>query len=266
MRQSDGTKKRRGLKFSDFLIPVILILTAVFFCYQLPSSTEEDIDITASTVRRTALSKGSVSETSYFLDNLNWIKSSFSLTRGMKKFYQYTGVQPFIYFTDNIDGKTQPTDADVQPFAEGLYSELFTDQAHLLVIFFANNGYYNTWYYAGAEAESVVDNEAKAIISDYVDKYHKYATMSNETALSTAFERAARRMMAIQTSPGVYAVIILFSILLSGVYLCWMAFRPVQHEPAGQQTDSGKEDEEDEEYEDDEYEEDDDEYEEDETN
>ena len=71
----------------------------------LPSSG----DITRSTVKREPLDKAYVNETGYYTDELGWIRSSSTLEKGMKDFYQETGVQPYLYITDTVNGTTSPT-------------------------------------------------------------------------------------------------------------------------------------------------------------
>ena len=63
-------------------------------------------NITPSTQNREPLPAGAVIETDYFADNLFWIDNKAQLEAGMKHFYQKTGVQPFLYITDEVDGCT----------------------------------------------------------------------------------------------------------------------------------------------------------------
>jgi hypothetical protein len=81
--------------------------------------------ITKSTVQRVPLPKGSVHETGYFTDELNWIGSKATLTAGMKHFYEKTGVQPYLYITDTVNGSHTPTTAELEAYANGLYDRLF---------------------------------------------------------------------------------------------------------------------------------------------
>ena len=53
----------------------------------------------------------------------------------MKTFYQKTGVQPYLYITDNIDGSQSPSEADVRDFAFSLYDRLFPMRPPVLIFF-----------------------------------------------------------------------------------------------------------------------------------
>ena len=130
----------------------------------------------------------------YFTDELGWIDKRTQLEAGMKTFYQKTGVQPYLYITDNIDGSQSPSEADVRDFAFSLYDRLFSDEAHLLLIFFEPSpSQYSTWYVTGTQAKAVLDAEAMDILLDYIDRYYHY-DISDEEFFSRAFADAAKRM------------------------------------------------------------------------
>ena len=56
---------------------------------------------------------------------------------GLKHFYNETGVQPYLYLTDTINGSHFPTEQDLEAFATDLYDELFL-MKHILLIVFLN--------------------------------------------------------------------------------------------------------------------------------
>ena len=59
-------------------------------------------NVPASTVERTALPAGSVNETGYFTDeDGDWIHDPAKLERGLRHFYEETGVQPYVYILPN---------------------------------------------------------------------------------------------------------------------------------------------------------------------
>ncbi|MCL2164974.1 MAG: hypothetical protein FWH55_11440 [Oscillospiraceae bacterium] len=61
-----------------------------------------------------------------------------------RNFYQQTGVQPHLNITDNINGSHNPSAAEVEQFINEAYNTLFTDEAHLLSVFFEYNDNYHT--------------------------------------------------------------------------------------------------------------------------
>lgn len=194
------------------VVAVIILMTVLLV--NVADGGSSSNSITVSTVARQPLPSGSVNETAYYTDTLNWIDSSSTLEAGMRAFYQKTGVQPYLYITDTINGKHQPTESDFDIFANQLYDQLFTDEAHLLLLFHEYNGVYSTWYMAGTQAKSVIDKEASNILLDYVDRYY-YTNMSEAEMFGTAFSDTAERIMKV-TRPSWYLPTIIIG---SGIVL-----------------------------------------------
>jgi hypothetical protein len=151
-----------------------------------------------------------VNETGYYTDDAGWIGNETQLLSGMKHFYEKTGVQPYLYITDNINGSNSPTSEDLKAFANSKYDELFTDEAHLLLVFFeyGSNSQYMDWYVTGTQAKQVIDTEAGDILLDYLDRYY-YQNMSDEEFFSKSFSDAADRIMEVTTSPWIPVLIVL---------------------------------------------------------
>lgn len=150
-----------------------------------------------STVEREPLPSGSVNETGYYTDNLGWIQNSTKLTSGMKKFYQETGVQPYLYLASQ---KEIDAAGGLEKLANGLYDELFTDEAHFLFTYSEDENYeWEMWFVTGTQATSVIDSEAEEIIYQNFTKYY-YTDLENEEFFSKVFEEAAEIMMKHETN------------------------------------------------------------------
>ena len=110
-------------------------------------------------------------------------------------------MQPFLYVTETIDGDYDPATSTMNAYAEALYDSLFTDEGHLLVIFYGDDQY---WYTVGQMANTVFDSEAQGIFEDYINAYASdyMSGMSLESFLSTVFEKTADRIM--QVTPSVW--------------------------------------------------------------
>ena len=54
----------------------------------------------------------------------------------MKTFSEKTGVLPYLYIIGEINGGTSPDNSDMEEFCKSRYGELFSDEKHLLVVFF----------------------------------------------------------------------------------------------------------------------------------
>ena len=130
----------------------------------------------------------------YFTDKMGWIKQADVLNAGMEAFFKKTGVKPYLYLTDNINGNTEPSDEEMDAFAGDLYDKLFTDENHFLLVFQEYGDYYMTWYVSGGNAAEIMDEEAANIVLDYVDEYYS-SDMGEEEYFSNVFSMAAGKIM-----------------------------------------------------------------------
>lgn len=168
--------------FVGIIILILIMLSgglSAIFGGQGGSSSSSDI--TKSTIEREPLPKGMVDETDYYTDELGWIGNRTKLESGLKYFYDKTGVQPYVYITDTVLGSHSPSLDDMEQYANQLYDELFTDEAHLLLLFFEynSNSRYMEYYVTGTQAKGVIDTEAGDIILDYIDRYYYYDGLSD---------------------------------------------------------------------------------------
>ena len=200
---------------------MIAVIFIVIFSLWGSMNSSGGGDITFSSVKRDPLPKGSVNETEYYTDRLGWINNETKLISGLKHFYEKTGVQPYLYLTDTINGSHFPTEQDLEAFATDLYDELFTDEAHLLIVFFEYEGQYKGWYIVGTQAKSVIDAEAGNILADYIDRYYYDSSLSNEEFFSKAFTDAADRIMTVTRSPWITVFIVLGVVVLVIVLFIW---------------------------------------------
>lgn len=201
---------------------VLLILIFAIFSVVLDIIVGDSLDdVAASTFQREPLPAGAVKETGYYTDELGWIVNEKQLTSGMREFYRATGVQPYLYLTDNIDGSYDPSADEIGEFSARLYDRLFEDEAHFLVIYQENGGSYMVGYTAGAQAKSVMDDEAVGILRDYLDLYNS-SDLSDEEYFGTVFRATGERIMTVTKSSwpavaGVFGVLLLAALL----FLWW---------------------------------------------
>ena len=179
----------------------LILLVSVFFAcvdsYDTGSSYSSSV--AASTVEREALPASAVNETAYYTDaDGDWIHNASQLESGLRHFYKKTGVQPYVYILPN--GTTTST-SDLQSRAEKLYGELFTDDAHFILVFCDDGeGGYNCGYAVGSQAKTIMDSEAISILADYLDRYYSDFSLSEEEIFSKAFSDAADRIMTVTGS------------------------------------------------------------------
>lgn len=217
-----------------FIIGLVLVIILTIIFTAGPGNPEQAV--TKSTVKREPLPAGSVIETDYFTDELDWIGQTTQLLAGMKNFYQATGVQPYLYLTDRINGESDPSEAQVEAFAGQLYDQLFEDEAHLLVIFQEYQGQYHTWYLTGIQARSVIDTEAADILMDYIDRYYYDNSLSEEAFFSKAFDDAGKRIMDVTRSPWIPVMIVAGAAVILIILFVWWQKRQKQKNLEAEQT------------------------------
>lgn len=208
------------------IIFILFVLFSLFGSFMSGSSGNSggSNDITKSTIEREPLDKSTVNETDYFTDEAGWISNQTELTKGLKYFYDKTGVQPYVYITDNINGSssTNLSNEEMSNFANQLYDQLFTDEAHLLLVFYEPvSSQYMDYYVTGTQAKSVIDSEAGDILLDYIDRYYYDNNLSDEEVFSKAFHDSADRIMEVTRSPWITVFIVIGSVLLIGLLFIW---------------------------------------------
>ena len=194
----DGGGHSSFLGCVSALVGLVIFFFIVSF---LLNSLGNSSSVIPSTVKREPLPEGSVVETGYFTDELGWISDSSALTAGMEQFYRETGVQPYLYLFDNIDGNYNPSGAQFEAFAHSVYDRLFEDEAHLLVLFWEYGNQHEAWCLPGTQASAVIDTEAGDILIDNIERYYYDRSLNEEIFFSKAFSDTAQRIMKVTTSP-----------------------------------------------------------------
>lgn len=179
------------------LISSIIVIALILFVYMMIQGGK----ITKSTHERTKLPVEYCELSStWYEDELDWIHDENKLLKGLRKFYDETGVQPLLYITDNIDGKARPNSTDFDKALRAKYYEEFNDEGHIVVCFLESSpSDYASYYYAGAKAKNVLDEEGAEILLDYLDYYYT-EDMDDEDFFATSFSKAADRMMSVQAT------------------------------------------------------------------
>lgn len=179
---------------------VAAVLLALLLVVALGGGGCSGANVPASTVERTALPAGSVNETGYFTDeDGDWIHDPAKLERGLRHFYEETGVQPYVYILPNGSVRSYQ---ELQSIAQEKYDELFTDQAHFVLVFCDDgNGRFNAAYWAGAMTGSVLDDEAINIFKAYLSQNYDDMSLTEEEIFSDAFADTADRIMTVTPSP-----------------------------------------------------------------
>lgn len=165
-------------------------------------------NIQQSTIERSKLDSSLCTRVdTWYQDDINWIHDEKTLLKGLKTFYNKTGVQPYLWITDNVNGKAKPNTSDFETALKSKYSELFKDEGHVIVCFMESSpSVYATYYWAGSAAKGVIDDEAGEILLDVIDS--KYTSdLSDEEMFSKSFSAAATRMMKVGRTTKQYIIL-----------------------------------------------------------
>ena len=215
---SGGNKKNGGKRGGNGAILAIFCVLLVAFIIISVMMSSSGGSVQKSTYEREKLPASVVTETGYYTDEGGWFSNRNQLESGMRDFYRETGVQPYLYLLPN---GTSTSVSELTGMAEKLYGELFQDEGHFLLVFCDdNNGGYNCGYAVGSQAKAVMDDEAVAILADYLDRYYNDYSISEEEISSKAVEDTGERIMTVTKSPaGTIAVCVAVIIVAALVFV-----------------------------------------------
>ncbi len=195
---SGGGSRKRSSGTIVATMMVLCVLSGIFI-WVMSRGVGSGSGIQQSTYAREKLPASAVTETGYYTDQDGWFSNRSELEGGMREFYRLTGVQPYLYLLPN--GSVTST-VELTAMAEELYSQLFTDEGHFLLVFCDDgSGSYNCGYTAGTQAKTVMDDEAVAILADYLDRYYNDYSISEEEIFSNTFADTGERIMTVTKSP-----------------------------------------------------------------
>jgi hypothetical protein len=222
---------------SSILIIIVLMFVFNLIWARVPGTNNttavETVQIDTSTREREPIEEGLVNETPYYVDELDWIRDERQLEEGLRYFYEQTNIQPVVYITDNIDGDPNPTPDEIDAFALETYDELFTDEAHLLLVHFENYDFYNYEYsyhtVYGSQAKVLMDEEAEGILFDYLDYHYPNENLTEEQFFSESFKDTADRIMSVTRSPWIPVIIVIGVAVILIVLFNW--WRNVLNKP-----------------------------------
>ena len=201
------------------LIIFVVVLIAAFGGF--PSSNSSSTkSVPKSTQNRERLESGVGYDNNCIVDNIGWFDNVTKAEKSIKKFYDKTGVQPYIVL--NAYDSTLLTDTAKEEYAKKWYDEHIKNESTFLYMYFAESDTDNDVgymaYVNGKQVSSVMDSEAIEIFWAYVDKYW-YSDMSTDDMFTTIFTKTADRIMTKSTTAAdvgnnavkVIGVIVVFS-------------------------------------------------------
>lgn len=184
----------------SLIIFVVVVLIAAFGGF--PSSNSSSTkSVPKSTQNRERLESGVGYDNNCIVDNIGWFDNVTKTEKSIKKFYDKTGVQPYIVL--NAYDSTLLTDTAKEEYAKKWYDEHIKNESTFLYMYFAepdtDNDVGYMAYVNGKQVPSVMDSEAIEIFWAYVDKYW-YSDMSTDDMFTTIFTKTADRIMTKSTT------------------------------------------------------------------
>jgi len=238
-RRHVGGRGGGGCGCFTMILAVFVLIIAFSVMMQFTGGLTTSVDVPRSTITRTALPRNAASTPApRFVDHLGWINNSSRLTRGMDDFHRETGVMPFVYITDNLDGNRRPNMTDMENYAQRLFtrglSEWNLNEANLVILVFEYDGGYGHRIVVGNQADTVMDSEAIDILSACI-RYYWYADMDACEMFNRAFNRASDRIMSVHRSPWIPVMVVVGVLLiLFLLYTWWKAKQDRKREEAAE--------------------------------
>ena len=195
-------KKQSAIQKLTVLLSVIFaVFTAFVVASYILAPDRPFLARAAAAEQWLAAPAGVTAETGYYTDaDGDWIHNPELLESGLRYFEQMTGVRPYLYI---LPKGTATSTSDLQSCAAQLYGELFTDDAHFILVFCDDGeGGYNGGYAVGSQAKTIMDSEAISILADYLGPYYSDFLLSEErfsNAFAKTAEHIARADLALRT-------------------------------------------------------------------
>lgn len=190
-RTYNGSRRSAGC--GSYLVVLIFLIIILLFAVFKSRIKHSDVPISVNSsqdAQTNSNKSSSVNITEYYADSLDWIKDEATLLSGMKEFYTKTGVKPFLYIIEEVNGSKKPTYEALERFSLNLYDELFTDENYFLLVFWEYGNSFMSCYVRGNDTVDVITDDKADILLDSLSQLHN-TTLSNEEYFSTAFSKTA---------------------------------------------------------------------------
>jgi len=171
------------------LMAIMVIFSAMLFW----NAAQARSDAAGHPVREKLAESACITEDVWIDDSLDWLGNDTSVRKAMKYFQEKTGIQPYLFITDNLDGKGgEITDKEAETYLAGLYDSLYSDEGHMIFTFMEYApSQYVTYLYTGTVADSVMDADARNLFLDCADRYYADSSLSDAEFFEKVFVKAA---------------------------------------------------------------------------
>jgi len=207
---------------------VLIVFTAVMFGI-VSAMFGSNTDKVSSTINREPLTDSAPFINDCIVDEIGWFDNEAHTGRELQRFYDKTGVQPFIVLHAYDPSLT--SDSAKEDWAKACYDTKIDNENTFLYVYFAEQDTDNDvgymCYVNGVKVSSVMDSEAIEIFWSYIDRYWT-SDMSTDELFVTVFDRTAETIMRVSTTGADVAktaVIVIGIILLLVILFLWWKAR-----------------------------------------
>ena len=129
-------------------------------------------------------------------DQAGWLENQNTVIEKMRRFYDMTGVQPYLIIADQVNGSKDYTEADVERYLRSRYDELFEDDGHLILFFCeAYENEYDPYLLVGSKAATVIDENGENIIYEAIDRWYTDSSLDDDAYFARIFLASANAIM-----------------------------------------------------------------------
>lgn len=196
--EGNHLSKKKENRYQGLIISLVIFIVTAILCVPLIFNSLNET-FGKSDISREPLPTSYAEGTGFYTDeDGDWIYNNAKLSAGMREFYNNTGVWPYVYILKN-GSETNSNNLKVK--AENLYDDLFNDEAHFLMVFCDDNeGGYNWGYCVGADAKTIMDQDALVTMNNYLERNYNNLNISEEEIFSNTFRSTSERIMGLGSS------------------------------------------------------------------
>lgn len=142
----------------------------------------------SSSTRQKLAAEDCIESSEWIDDQANWLENQNAVISKMRSFYEMTGVQPYLIIADQVNGKKDYTEADVERYLRNRYDELFADDGHLILFFCeAYENEYDPYLLIGSKAATVIDTDGENIIYEAIDRWYTDSSLDDDAYFARIF-------------------------------------------------------------------------------
>lgn len=184
VRKDELPEKKRVIDFKR-IVSMLIAIVALFVI--LTFDIWKDISQEASRLP----DRNNASGMYTFVDRTHEIyRESRYLTVALKYFYDKTGVAPYVYITDTVNGNNSPSFDEMKQYAANLYDWYIHDKSHVLILIQRNMDRYQVSTVVGEAATEILDEDAVGSLENsLLDSLSR--SVSKEASISDGLKMAA---------------------------------------------------------------------------